>query len=106
MMITPEQFTAGVNAFDGLKESVGLALAVSFVFNLIILLLYWGERRDRRMAWKAHNAMLKENIEVMSKMENSVSLLIAIQKPAARRRPTLPEKVVEPAIKEEGPTHG
>jgi hypothetical protein len=101
-MMSPEQFTQGVVAFDGLKESVGLALAVSFVFNMVVLFLYFGERRDRRMSWKAHNAMLKENIEVMSKLEASVSLLIAIQKPAARRRPNLPEKVVEPPIKLEG----
>lgn len=103
MMMTPEQFTAGVNAFDGLKESVGLALAVSFCFNLLVLFLYWGERRDRRMAWKAHNAMLKENISVMGKLTNSVEILIAIQKPTARRRANLPEKVIEPTIKPEGP---
>ena len=92
-----EHFVQGVSAFDGLKESVGLALAVSFVFNIVMIWLFISERSDRRKAWSAYNALLKDNIHVLKALETSVAILITMQRGPSRRRAPLPEK--------EGVTH-
>lgn len=68
----------GENEIDFLRvilSEYGLAMALSLIFSFVMFRLYLLERADRKAAWKAHNELVKESNEVLSKLTQALLII-------------------------------
>lgn len=79
-----ETVTGSIDAFNTLKDSVGLAIALLLVSNAIALWLFISERRDRRAAWHAHNESLVRTHDAILKFTETVTVLTEVVRAGGR----------------------
>lgn len=79
------ELAQGVSIFDQLKDSVGLALSLMIVFNGVVFYMYLMEKKDRRLAWKAHNENLQKTYEALMKFSEAITTLTEVVRASGPR---------------------